>query len=703
MRVLSSCGLPILVILGLVLTGCGQPAPAASTPVVVVVTATPDAKPAATNTTAPAATATTAAAPTTAATAAAKSGDSIKPAGTPAAGATPGSLGISTPAAQSGGKTQVEALWFASGPQGFSGGTSKVAVSVEKNTGGGTRELRVGFFESEVGGSGGMWRAAGWMAVITSGLLLGVDPADYRYTYDVGGRIDGPSAGTLMTVATLATILGHPVKSDVTMTGTINPDGTVGPVGGIPQKIDGAAKAGKKTILIPAGQRQSIDMATKQSVDVVDRGRRQSVDVKEVSDVYEAYELLTGRPLPKPIGMKEARPALPGASFERTRAKAKEWYTRYWQLQGQYNALPEAVRLEFTDGLMTQAQQMGSKADSLYQQGAPSAAYNRAFNAALYAAIGYHSSKVVEAFVAGGLDGGVKYLQAMRSVNLKIDGFLDRLETQQAASLGDVAAISGAYGDATLGMGLISLAEAALQREAKTEDEIITKLTEATLYYVLAEQVVEAAKDQIDIGLGFSKAPAPSQATVESLAELFRRAAEANLNYFENVVINEIADGVGAHPNIIKARFASRDFTYTFALASLNAMASLKKRAPSGMQGAYATLGGAVQSYSMSSVLVAKYYSLGAMLDDDGNIAEVRNERAMINMLDFAEKRAKEIIGLNMAIGADAVSPVISYETAKLDREGNVEGKFSALQGFWSAALQGQMLGILSGKASIVK
>jgi hypothetical protein len=687
-----------MVMLAVFATACGGAATSPS-PIVVVVTATPEAKPAATA---------AAPSPTSAAT---RTSEALKPEATPAvkpgadsikpsAEATKPASGATTTGRTSG-KTQVDALWFASGPQGAGGGTSKVAVSVEKNTG--SKELRVGFYESEVGGSGPMWRAAGWMAVISSGLLLGMDPAEYRYTYDVGGRIDGPSAGTLMTVATLATVLGHTVKPEATMTGTINPDGTVGPVGGIPQKVDGAAKAGKKLVLIPAGQRQAVDLASKQSVDVVDRGRRQGVEVREVSDVYEAYELLTGAALPKPLGMKEVRPALPGASFERTRAKAKEWYTRYWQLQGQYQALPDAVKMDFTNALFADAAKAGDKADSYYQQGLPSAAYNRAFNAALYASIGYHSAKVIEAFLAGGLDGGAKYLQAMRSVNLKIDGFLDRLETQQAGNLGDTAAIADAYGNVTLAMGLIKLADSALAREAKTNEEIVAKLTEATLYYVLADQVVELAKDSIDVGIGFGKAPAPAQASVESLAELFRRAAEANLNYFESVVINEIAEGVGAHPSVIKARFAARDFTYTFALATLNAMEPLKRRAPSGMQGAYATLGGAVQSYTMSSVLVAKYYSLGAQIDQGGNIAGVRNERAMINMLDFAEKRAKEIIGLGVAVGAEPVWPVISYDAAKVDREGSLDDKFNALQGYWSAALQGQMLGILSGKASIVK
>ena len=41
-------------------------------------------------------------------------------------------------------------------------------------------------------------------------------------------------------------LLDHPLNDEVTMTGTINPDGTIGCVGGIHLKLEGAAKAGKK-------------------------------------------------------------------------------------------------------------------------------------------------------------------------------------------------------------------------------------------------------------------------------------------------------------------------------------------------------------------------------------------------------------------------------------------------------------------------
>ena len=38
------------------------------------------------------------------------------------------------------------------------------------------------------------------------------------------------------------------------MTGTINPDGGIGPVGGIPHKLDAAAQQGASLFIVPEGQ-----------------------------------------------------------------------------------------------------------------------------------------------------------------------------------------------------------------------------------------------------------------------------------------------------------------------------------------------------------------------------------------------------------------------------------------------------------------
>ena len=601
-------------------------------------------------------------------------------------------------------KSQIDALYVRMGPDAVSGGTSRVNVTVEKNT---SKELRVGFYEEEVAGTGPQWRAAGWMAVILSSFLLGIDPMDYRFTYDVGGYIDGPSAGAFMTVATLSCLLGDEVKPDVTMTGIINPDGTIGPVGGIAHKLDGAAAKGKKLMLIPAGQRNSIDYNNEETVDVIERGRRQGIQVKEVTDIYEAYELLTGSPLPRAVASRNGRPELPGSSFDRVKAKAKEWYTRYWQFRSEYDSLQQDVKMDFTDELMTSADEQGQRSYSYYDQGMATAAYGEAMGAAMKAGVAFHAAKVVEAYVlGGGEDSALSYVDSLSSVNLRADAILDRLQSQPARTLGDVVALGDAYGQSTVAMGLVDLANGVLQDEygyAEDDSSKAAALAKAALYFAIADHALQLAEDSIEMGMGYGSLPAPPEDRVRSMSELLRKAAEANLNYFDTVVLDDVARNVGAHPDLIRSQFAGSDFDYMFAISSLNALPTIQEKAGPGEAGLYATLGAALNSYTLSSTLVAKYYSLGAQIDEDGNLVGVSNEREMIDMLDFAERRSRETIAVATNLEIEPVQPVIYYEAGKIDREGSLDDKFSALKNFWTSSMQGQILATLSGKATLIQ
>ncbi len=68
------------------------------------------------------------------------------------------------------------------------------------------------------------------------------------------GTIDGPSAGGAMTVLLISELEGKPINNYTVMTGTINPDGTIGKVGGVLEKAGAAGKYGAKLMLVPAGQ-----------------------------------------------------------------------------------------------------------------------------------------------------------------------------------------------------------------------------------------------------------------------------------------------------------------------------------------------------------------------------------------------------------------------------------------------------------------
>jgi hypothetical protein len=63
--------------------------------------------------------------------------------------------------------------------------------------------------------------------------------------------VDGPSAGALMTLLAISAIDGKPLREDLTLTGTIDKDGRVGAIGGIPEKAQAAKDAGKTLFLLP--------------------------------------------------------------------------------------------------------------------------------------------------------------------------------------------------------------------------------------------------------------------------------------------------------------------------------------------------------------------------------------------------------------------------------------------------------------------
>ncbi|MGI8456674.1 MAG: YlbL family protein [Propionibacteriaceae bacterium] len=80
----------------------------------------------------------------------------------------------------------------------------------------------------------------------------------YRYrpdiSFDLGDQIGGPSAGLVFSLAIYDKITPGALLGDrhVAGTGTITPDGTVGPIGGIQEKIAGAQDAGATVFLVPA-------------------------------------------------------------------------------------------------------------------------------------------------------------------------------------------------------------------------------------------------------------------------------------------------------------------------------------------------------------------------------------------------------------------------------------------------------------------
>ena len=140
-----------------------------------------------------------------------------------------------------------------------------------------------------------------------------VDPSSFDYFFVVrtdAPIIGGPSAGAIMTAATVALLQNWSLDKNTVMTGMINPDGSIGPIGGIPQKIDAAYSVGAKRFLIPQGQGTYTEMVTTTESNngwsrtitkpvvktveeyVIEQGYE--IEVVEVGDIYQVLENFTG-------------------------------------------------------------------------------------------------------------------------------------------------------------------------------------------------------------------------------------------------------------------------------------------------------------------------------------------------------------------------------------------------------------------------
>lgn len=84
-------------------------------------------------------------------------------------------------------------------------------------------------------------------------LLTGENVHNYDLHVNVvgGGRIDGPSAGAAILLAIYSAIKQLPLPQDIAITGEISLQGKLKPVGGIPEKIYGAKRAGMRKVILP--------------------------------------------------------------------------------------------------------------------------------------------------------------------------------------------------------------------------------------------------------------------------------------------------------------------------------------------------------------------------------------------------------------------------------------------------------------------
>jgi ATP-dependent Lon protease len=97
--------------------------------------------------------------------------------------------------------------------------------------------------------------------------------------------VEGDSASISIATAVISALEGVPVKQNVAMTGSLSVRGDVLPVGGVTQKVEAAALAGIKTVLIPKSNLGDV---------LIDDSLKDKVEIIPVSTIGEVFEYAMG-------------------------------------------------------------------------------------------------------------------------------------------------------------------------------------------------------------------------------------------------------------------------------------------------------------------------------------------------------------------------------------------------------------------------
>ena len=93
---------------------------------------------------------------------------------------------------------------------------------------------------------------------------------------------DGPSAGITLTTALASLLTGKSVSPEFAMTGEVSLTGRVMPIGGLPEKLMAAERAGVKTVFIPKENEEDLEEVAKEV-----REKLTILPVEKVTDVLE--------------------------------------------------------------------------------------------------------------------------------------------------------------------------------------------------------------------------------------------------------------------------------------------------------------------------------------------------------------------------------------------------------------------------------
>jgi hypothetical protein len=184
---------------------------------------------------------------------------------------------------------------------------------------------------------------------------------------------------------------------------------------------------------------------------------------------------------------------------------------------------------------------------------------------------------------------------------------------------------------------------------------------------------------------------------VDRLSQLLRIAGNANISYFEQTTLSEIAKANGVSLETVKAKFGDPAYQLLqdeLRAATENAFSTLVGE---GTTLEMVRLAEALSAYVDAAFLIAKYYSLDATTAPDGSIIKLGRETVLTRMLELAEVKSR--IHAARALKETGEVPVAARLAYQIGRSWqgapSASARLQALQQYWRASMLSQLAVLL--------
>lgn len=136
--------------------------------------------------------------------------------------------------------------------------------------------------------------------------LIEHDCSEYDFFYTIRSDsviIGGPSAGAALTILTMSVLEDWDNNEDIAITGTINPGGFIGTVGGIKEKITAAAEKNISKVIIPKGTAKYTEINETDNstieINLYDHAEEKNVEIIEVTNIEDVIFQYSGEIIKK--------------------------------------------------------------------------------------------------------------------------------------------------------------------------------------------------------------------------------------------------------------------------------------------------------------------------------------------------------------------------------------------------------------------